>query len=181
MRLHTFILSQHSATFLGMFTLPRDPNVNEIYDGVPVVKMMDRTEELELLVDALYNLRCVCSSLRARDAQTLPKHFLAVVQVVDLVYEQVGTNSDDYVPRAEVSDRLDLRGLLRLRAVGVALRHRRVVHIPSLCSKHGGSLQPGCWRDCWKNRSPKYRTHDPPRERVRDPMRPRGAVLIFLQ
>lgn len=55
LRVHKFILSHHSAVFKDMFSLSEVPEINKMYDGVPVVDMTDSAEDLVGLVTALYD------------------------------------------------------------------------------------------------------------------------------
>lgn len=55
LRLHRFMLSHHSSVFRDMFSLPPNSQVNETYDGVPVVRMSDDCEHLTKAIGALYN------------------------------------------------------------------------------------------------------------------------------
>ena len=56
-RVHQSILAKSSPIFATMFTLPAN-NGNEMYDGVPLVRMPDGAEELESLLQVLYHEWC---------------------------------------------------------------------------------------------------------------------------
>lgn len=53
-RVHKTTLSYHSPVFRDMFALPADPTANETYDGVPVVRMTDKYDELVSFLEVLY-------------------------------------------------------------------------------------------------------------------------------
>ncbi len=56
-RIHKGILAKHSSFFHDMFNLPTSKilNVDEYWEGVPVVKMVgDSDEEVDLVLRALY-------------------------------------------------------------------------------------------------------------------------------
>ncbi|GJE89206.1 hypothetical protein PsYK624_053010 [Phanerochaete sordida] len=54
LRVHKVVLSIHSSVFRDMFSFPFNPAVNETLGGVPVVRMQDDADDLELLVSAFY-------------------------------------------------------------------------------------------------------------------------------
>lgn len=54
-RVHRFMLSRNSSVFADMFSLPANPQVNEMCDGVPVVEMADDVDDLEKLIGVLYS------------------------------------------------------------------------------------------------------------------------------
>lgn len=54
-RVHRFMLSHNSLVFRDMFALPTTPAVNEVYDGVPLVRMPDDANDLASLLCVLYN------------------------------------------------------------------------------------------------------------------------------
>lgn len=54
LRVHRFMLSHHSPVFKDMFAFPAGPNINETYDGVPVVQMPDNPNDLASLIEVLY-------------------------------------------------------------------------------------------------------------------------------
>lgn len=56
LRVHRFMLSHNSVIFRDMFSVPTNPEVNEVYDGVSVVRMSDNGEDLACLIGALYDL-----------------------------------------------------------------------------------------------------------------------------
>ena len=53
-RVHQSVLTKISPVFATMFTLP-NVDANETYDGVPLVKLPDRAEEIESLLRVLYH------------------------------------------------------------------------------------------------------------------------------
>lgn len=55
LRVHRVVLSHHSPVFKDMFAFPSNPQVNEMLDGVPVVRMPDDGDELAGLISAFYN------------------------------------------------------------------------------------------------------------------------------
>ena len=55
LRVHKLILSHNSPVFRDMFAFPAGPQVNEMYDDVPVVRMPDDAADLVSLVRVLYN------------------------------------------------------------------------------------------------------------------------------
>ncbi|GJE96781.1 hypothetical protein PsYK624_129870 [Phanerochaete sordida] len=60
LRVHRVVLSLYSPVFKDMFSLPSDPAVNDTLDSVPVVRMPDDADDLEILVSTFYrpaNLR----------------------------------------------------------------------------------------------------------------------------
>lgn len=58
LRVHKFMLSHHSVVFKDMFAFPSIPQVNEVYDGVSLVRMPDNASDLIRLIGALYNPQC---------------------------------------------------------------------------------------------------------------------------
>ena len=55
LRVHRFMLSHSSDVTKNMFSFPTNPNTNEMYDGVPVVRMPDPADDLAGLIGALYD------------------------------------------------------------------------------------------------------------------------------
>lgn len=53
-RVHRSVLASNSPFFETMFSLPGDPSVQEIHDGVPVIRVQDDASLLSLLLLALY-------------------------------------------------------------------------------------------------------------------------------
>ena len=53
-RVHRGVLSRHSETFSGLFTLPR-PTAAEEFDGCPVVRVTDSSYDFKHLLHALYD------------------------------------------------------------------------------------------------------------------------------
>lgn len=53
-RVHQSVLSLHSPIFKDLFALPSPPEVNEIYDKAPLVRMPDQADDLEALLKAFY-------------------------------------------------------------------------------------------------------------------------------
>jgi hypothetical protein len=53
-RVHQSVLSKNCPVFQDMLALPAD-GVNEIYDGVPLVRMPDSAEDLQSLLNVLYD------------------------------------------------------------------------------------------------------------------------------
>ena len=62
-RVHKAVFAYNSPVFRVMFALPNNPSAQEMFEGVPLVRVIDSKEELEQLIEALYNPRCVCCSL----------------------------------------------------------------------------------------------------------------------
>lgn len=62
MRVHRLMLSHHSVVFSDMFSLPPVPEINDMYDGAPLVRMPDAAEDLAKVVEALYDIRFALSS-----------------------------------------------------------------------------------------------------------------------
>ncbi len=56
-RVHRGILSRHSDTFSGLFTLPQPANPTEIesLDGCPVVRVPDSSHDFKHLLNVLYD------------------------------------------------------------------------------------------------------------------------------
>ena len=54
LRLHRFMLSHFSPIFKDMLSIPSNPQVNGMYEGVPIVVMPDPYEGLVGLVKVLY-------------------------------------------------------------------------------------------------------------------------------
>ena len=54
-RVDKLILSRHSPTFSGLFSIPYDSAANEEYDGVPVVHLDDHAEDIFALLQWLYD------------------------------------------------------------------------------------------------------------------------------
>lgn len=55
LRLHRFLLAHYSTVVKDMFAFPSNLQVNEMYEGAPVVRMSDAYDDLVGLVNALYN------------------------------------------------------------------------------------------------------------------------------
>lgn len=66
-RVHKAVLSSHSVVFAGMFSLPANPAVNELFEGAPVVQMTDDAAELTKLLAAMYDIGCVLICLISID------------------------------------------------------------------------------------------------------------------
>ena len=62
-RVHKAVFAYNSPVFRDMFALPNNPSAQEMFEGVPLVRVIDSEEEFEQLIKALYNPRCVCCSL----------------------------------------------------------------------------------------------------------------------
>lgn len=66
-RVFTSILKEKSPVFADMFAVPQPPSADrEAIDGVPVVRMHDDPNELEMFLRAMFDARCVawfCSGL----------------------------------------------------------------------------------------------------------------------
>ena len=56
-RVHRGVLSRHSETFSGLFTLPQspDPAAIETLDGCPVVRVPESSHDMKHLLHALYD------------------------------------------------------------------------------------------------------------------------------
>lgn len=54
-KVHRAILAHHSALFADMFTLPCSANIDDTYDGTPVVHMQDDPDDLAQFIGALYD------------------------------------------------------------------------------------------------------------------------------
>ena len=56
-RVHRSVLSQHSDTFTGLFSIPQpaNPESLELIDGCPVVRVADSAHDLQHLLRALYD------------------------------------------------------------------------------------------------------------------------------
>ena len=54
-RVHKLFLAHHSDVFKDMLQLGQGAQVDAIYDGVPVVAMSDKAEDLAALLDIIYN------------------------------------------------------------------------------------------------------------------------------
>ena len=54
-RVDKVYLARNSPVFRSMFTLPSDPGINEMYDGVPRVQLVDDADDLARLLAALYD------------------------------------------------------------------------------------------------------------------------------
>ena len=54
-RVDKVYLSRNSPVFRSVFTLPPNPPVNEIYDGVARVHLTDNADDLARLLAALYD------------------------------------------------------------------------------------------------------------------------------
>ena len=54
LRLHRVMLSHFCATFRDILAIPSDPQVNETYEGVPVIVMPDPYNDVVGLINALY-------------------------------------------------------------------------------------------------------------------------------
>lgn len=53
-RLHKVILSHNSPVFRDAFSVPSSPEINELQDGIPVVRMPDDATQLSELLCACY-------------------------------------------------------------------------------------------------------------------------------
>ena len=54
LRLMAFM--HHDTIFEDMFTLPPNPDVLELHEGIPLIRMPDSYEELEAFLEVLYGL-----------------------------------------------------------------------------------------------------------------------------
>ena len=54
LRLHRVMLSHFSVTFKDILAIPSDPQVNEMYEGVPVIVMHDPYEDFTRMINVLY-------------------------------------------------------------------------------------------------------------------------------
>lgn len=70
LRVHKLILSHNSPVFRDMFAFPAGPQVNEMYDDVPVVRMPDDAADLVSLVRVLYNPGLVYVKVTSRRCAT---------------------------------------------------------------------------------------------------------------
>lgn len=52
---HKSFLARHSLVFRDLFTLPTDAGTQDQYEGLPLVIMQDRTNEIESLLLTLYD------------------------------------------------------------------------------------------------------------------------------
>ncbi|KAH9948103.1 hypothetical protein B0H21DRAFT_690608 [Amylocystis lapponica] len=70
-RVHRFILKQNSPVFSDMLALPtpQEHDVNEMYEGVPVVVMQDSASDLASLLNVLYN-PCTALPFKRMDPNT---------------------------------------------------------------------------------------------------------------
>ena len=50
-RVDRIFLSRHSSVFAGMFTLPFSSTCNELYDGVPLIRLVD--DDVDGIIDLL--------------------------------------------------------------------------------------------------------------------------------
>lgn len=64
-RVHRSVLSRKSALFKDLLSLPQ-PDTAETLDGLPVVRLLDRAEDITMLLDAIYN----SAKYRFRDDET---------------------------------------------------------------------------------------------------------------
>ena len=63
-RVDKLFLSRHSDVFLDMFAVVPSENVEENYDGVPLVQMpQDKAGDLALLIEVIYDPSCVYQSV----------------------------------------------------------------------------------------------------------------------
>ena len=63
-RVDKLFLSRHSDVFRDMFAVAPSENVEEHYDGVPLVQMpQDKAEDLALLIEVIYDPPCVYQSV----------------------------------------------------------------------------------------------------------------------
>lgn len=53
-RVHRGVMSRKSALFKDLLSLPQ-PDSEEKYDGLPVVRLLDPAEDVTMLLDAIYN------------------------------------------------------------------------------------------------------------------------------
>ncbi|PSR75832.1 hypothetical protein PHLCEN_2v8864 [Hermanssonia centrifuga] len=54
-RVHRAILTHHSAVFSSILSIPSPPESNEIYEGAPLIQLTEDANDVEALVNALYN------------------------------------------------------------------------------------------------------------------------------
>ena len=58
-RVHRGVLSRKSALFKDLLSLPQ-PDSEEQWQGLPVVRLLDSAEDITMLLDAIYNgSKCV--------------------------------------------------------------------------------------------------------------------------
>lgn len=67
-RVHRVFLSHYSEVFRGMFAVVSATNVEDTYEGLPLVKMPDddTAEAVASLLDVMYNSRCGSQSYSRR-------------------------------------------------------------------------------------------------------------------
>ena len=58
-RVYRETLASQSVLFKDMFSLPVVSGVNEMYDGVPLVRTSDEASGLEAILGILYHTKCV--------------------------------------------------------------------------------------------------------------------------
>ena len=54
-RVHKPVMAYNSPIFRGMFELPAHPTSQEMYEGVPVVRVTDSADGIHALLAALYD------------------------------------------------------------------------------------------------------------------------------
>lgn len=59
-KVHKSILAQSSSVFKDMFGFPQPPAVDmDLVDGCPVVQISDSAEELKIVLEAIFQRKCV--------------------------------------------------------------------------------------------------------------------------
>lgn len=58
---HKTVLGHYSPVFADMFAIPTRVDVNETYEGLPIVHLYDEAADIEHFLKALYNFGCVAS------------------------------------------------------------------------------------------------------------------------
>lgn len=67
-KVHRGILVKSSSVFHDMFSFPQPPaGDGELIDGCPVVRLSDAAEEVQYVLQALFESKCVADSSLARD------------------------------------------------------------------------------------------------------------------
>ena len=54
-RVHRSLLSKHSEVFTSMFNIPQGRGASELYEGIPLVRLPDASEDVESLFSILHD------------------------------------------------------------------------------------------------------------------------------
>ncbi|KAJ7647045.1 hypothetical protein FB45DRAFT_821630 [Roridomyces roridus] len=98
-RLHKSILVKHSPVFADMFAMPQPPTT-DMYDGVPLVQMPDKTKPLRDFIAFLYDPQCIAKLLIGSQFTTniLEPTLIAKKYQVNWICDMIATQLQKHWP-----------------------------------------------------------------------------------